>query len=131
MARITVFIALACALVGVGASPTLDARGALDIFDPPILIPNATTVWTAGQSHNVTWDASNPPKSISNRALIELRTSFVNEFNAITLAADFSLLAGIQLITLPGNLSTRNDYVIDLFGDSGNISPEFTILAAE
>ncbi|KAF8592125.1 hypothetical protein K439DRAFT_1324806 [Ramaria rubella] len=127
MARISAFIALACALVGVGASPTLDARGALEVFDPPILIPNATTVWTAGQTHNVTWDTSSLPPMTPNAGTIVLRTPTAG---IGTLATGFLLTAGIQSITLPENLTTENDYFLVLFGDSGNTSPEFTILAA-
>ncbi|KAF8586113.1 hypothetical protein K439DRAFT_985190 [Ramaria rubella] len=130
MTRFAAFFALTFALAGVGAIPTLNARKALDVFDPPILYPNAATVWFAGQSHNVTWDASNPPKTISNGALIQLRIAdSVIQFVPVTLASGFSLLAGRQVITLPGNLTSRDDYEIVLFGDSGNVSPAFTILA--
>lgn len=31
------------------------------------------------------------------------------------------------MVSIPSNLTTRNDYIIILFGDSGNISPDFTI----
>ena len=63
-----------------------------DIFSPPVLTPNASTVWTVGELTNITWyfhllillfpcfltrrrirDASNPPSSISNKGLAILR----------------------------------------------------------
>ena len=27
----------------------------LEVFDPPVLTPNASTVWTVGQPANITW----------------------------------------------------------------------------
>lgn len=49
------FFALAYAFTTVGAAPVVQSSEVLarDIFSPPILYPNAATVWFAGQSHNV------------------------------------------------------------------------------
>lgn len=100
-----------------------------DVFDPPVLVPNANTVWQAGTVQTVVWNASNPPKDISNLAEIVLRIQGNGTFGP-TLASGFSLLTGSQAIQLPADLETRDDYFIILFGDSGNVSPDFTILAA-
>ncbi|KAG2183236.1 hypothetical protein INT43_006240 [Umbelopsis isabellina] len=45
-----------------------------------------------------------------------------------TLANNFKLVSGSHNITLPSDLSTKHSYIIVLFGDSGNASPEFTIV---
>ncbi|KAF8591332.1 hypothetical protein K439DRAFT_1627051, partial [Ramaria rubella] len=129
MTRFAAFFALAFALAGVRAAPTLDARKALDVFDPPILYPNAATVWFAGQSHNVTWDTSGLPSTLPNGSMIQLRIARSSTiFVPVTLASNFSLVDGREPITLPENLMPRDDYEIVLFGDSGNVSPAFTIL---
>ncbi|KAF8490207.1 hypothetical protein JB92DRAFT_3010246 [Gautieria morchelliformis] len=116
--------AMACIFTTVVAAPTLQLR---DVFSPPILVPNAATVWFAGQHHNVTWDASNPPKSISNVASIVLKTAVSSDWIPLTLAEGFSLLDGSHEIVVPTNVTSRNDWEIVLFGDSGDVSPAFTI----
>jgi len=42
------------------------------------------------------------------------------------LATECPLMAGYATVIVP-NVQTRIDYVVALFGDSGNISPQFTI----
>ncbi|KAF8499500.1 hypothetical protein JB92DRAFT_2981085 [Gautieria morchelliformis] len=140
--------AMACILTTVGAAPTLQLR---DIFSPPILVPNAATVWFAGQHQNILTmiprDASNPPKSISNGASIMLKTAVPSDWIPLTLAKGFSLLDGRHEIVVPTNVTSRDDWEIVyksriyvclminesslsmiVFGDSGNVSPAFTIL---
>lgn len=53
--------------------------------------------------------------------------SFLSDWD---LADKFRLNSGSQRITLPKDLETRSTYIVVLFGDSGNASPEFTIKAA-
>ncbi|KAJ7277490.1 hypothetical protein C8J57DRAFT_1713821 [Mycena rebaudengoi] len=113
------------AIAGVGAVPAGPVGPvANDVFVPPILTPAAGTVWESFQRQNVTWDASNAPNTISNRASILLARDGV-EFPFI-LASDFDLRAGFVKLTVPHVLS-GSDYQIVLFGDSGNLSPMFTI----
>ncbi|KAG5634937.1 hypothetical protein H0H81_000269, partial [Sphagnurus paluster] len=52
-------------MVGASASPVNQAKR--DVYTPPVLYPHAGTVWNVGERHNVTWDTSNPPKSITNK----------------------------------------------------------------
>lgn len=47
-----------------------------------------------------------------------------------TLAQGFPVTAGKVDFVLPSDLEQRNDYVVVLFGDSGNISKHFTIVPA-
>ncbi|CAO3658782.1 unnamed protein product [Umbelopsis vinacea] len=53
-----------------------------------------------------------------------------NEHLYWNLGGSFQLNSGSQRITLPSDLETRNSYIIVLFGDSGNASPQFEIEAA-
>lgn len=46
------------------------------------------------------------------------------------LADKFPLTAGAVSFNLPKNLAARDDYIVVLFGDSGNASPHFSIKAA-
>ncbi|KAJ7277492.1 hypothetical protein C8J57DRAFT_1466028 [Mycena rebaudengoi] len=113
------------AIAGVGAVPAGPVGPvANDVFVPRILTPAAGTVWESFQRQNVTWDTSNVPSTISNRGFI-LLASDGREFPFI-LALDFDLRAGFVELTVP-HVIAGSDYQIVLFGDSGNLSPKFTI----
>lgn len=43
----------ALSLLAVSVGSVLAAP--LDVWTPPVLVPNASTVWTVGQVTNVTW----------------------------------------------------------------------------
>ncbi|KAJ7445900.1 hypothetical protein FB451DRAFT_1055444 [Mycena latifolia] len=123
-----VVLAAAAAAIPVGPTP-------LDVFVPPITFPTAGTVWVSKTQQNVTWDASGAPSSISNEALLFLRSNDVTHpcmhllahiYPVFILAKGFDLRAGTLEITVPYVL-TGTDYQLVLFGDSGNFSPVFTI----
>ncbi|PBK99774.1 hypothetical protein ARMGADRAFT_985691 [Armillaria gallica] len=120
--KLTLPITMLTALVAsVLATPIHIPR---DVYSPPITSPDANTVWTVNTTQTVTWDTSNAPVNISNRASIWLRKgdyAFGPE-----LAVDFDLRSGKQDVTVPWVVE-GDDYIIVLFGDSGNWSPEFTI----
>jgi len=99
--------------------------GKRDVYDPPVLYPNSSTVWMVGEKYNVTWDTSNPPTDISNPVgRIQLRQG--NQTLPEVLASNFSILSGTEEIQVP-NVTPGSDYCIVLMGDSGNFSPLFTI----
>ncbi|KAJ3554890.1 hypothetical protein NM688_g2871 [Phlebia brevispora] len=122
------FTALTAALLGLAslasAAPTATPEKR-DVYSPPVLYPHAGTVWYSGQTHNVTWDNSNPPQNISNRAIIELRWN--NQGLPIVLAHDFDLRAGRVEVQVP-EVVTSDVFGITLFGDGGNWSQNFTII---
>ncbi|EGN99724.1 hypothetical protein SERLA73DRAFT_179880 [Serpula lacrymans var. lacrymans S7.3] len=100
-----------------------------DVYVPPVISPNNATVWTVGQTYNVTWNTTNPPAQISNpRGNIYLRQGNDTLLNP-TLASNFSMLAGSQEVTVP-DVTPGSDYRIVLFGDSGDWSGVFAIAAA-
>ncbi|TFK39038.1 hypothetical protein BDQ12DRAFT_604579, partial [Crucibulum laeve] len=95
-----------------------------DVFVPRITSPNADTVWPVGTKQTVTWDISNIPKQITNPIGKVILGHMENDNNP--LAQNFNLTAGKVQITVP-DVPPRDDYIIVLFGDSGNSSPSFVI----
>ncbi|PWN53028.1 hypothetical protein IE53DRAFT_366701 [Violaceomyces palustris] len=107
------------------------------VYNPRITYPTSETVWTAGSMAKVTWDASDLPKELSNsKGQLKLGYTPANgdggeNLSEGYLAKDFPLSDGKVSFTVPGNTKTRNDYIVVLFGDSGNASPKFTIQEEE
>ncbi|KAH9900765.1 hypothetical protein C8Q73DRAFT_675728 [Cubamyces lactineus] len=97
-----------------------------DVYVPPILYPHAGTVWYKDQRHNVTWDVSDPPVNITNKVgRIMLRKGDLT--SPLILADGFDILLGRIEVTVPWVVE-GSDYSLVLFGDSGNFSPQFSIL---
>ncbi|KAF8997974.1 hypothetical protein BDQ17DRAFT_1309386 [Cyathus striatus] len=114
-------ILLSVVHITVNASPIEHAsRSALDVFNPTILTPTASTVWTIGDIQSVTWDTSNAPENISNGALVLLSNV------ELVLAQGFDFRSGSVNFTVPN--VAPGTYHITLFGDSGDISPDFQIV---
>jgi len=98
-----------------------------DVFVPPVITPNASTVWVVGQNYNVTWNTTDAPVNITNKyGMVVLAKDGVMIDLDQPLASNFSILLGSIEVTCP-NVTAGDDYAIVLFGDSGNDSPTFTI----
>ena len=50
---LTLFFALFSMISLVNALPA--GLGRRDVYDPPVLYPNSSTVWKVGEKYNVTW----------------------------------------------------------------------------
>jgi len=125
------FLVILLLFFAVQASPLLIApRANLDVFDPTIISPISSTIWTIGQTETVLWRTDNAPKEISNGAAIVLQCLAIIDCDLITLAQGFSLLAGEQSVVVPSDISPGL-YRIILFGDSGNDSQDFYIVGPE
>ncbi|KIJ36768.1 hypothetical protein M422DRAFT_100412, partial [Sphaerobolus stellatus SS14] len=103
-----------------------------DAFVPPIIEPNTDTVWYVGETANVldyNRDTTDTPDQISNGAAIELRNTNIYVYAPRILAENFDLYEGYQPVLVPddGSITTRNDWQIVLFGDSSNVSDDFSI----
>lgn len=103
------------------------------VFAPEITYPDENTKWNAGKEAFVLWNATEIPDQLKN-AKGMLRLGHIEEGKdglnlADTLASDFELRKGNVSFTVPKVRETRDDYVVVLFGDSGNHSPKFTIKA--
>ncbi|KAF5373607.1 hypothetical protein D9758_000967 [Tetrapyrgos nigripes] len=112
--------------------PAVVAR---DVFVPKINSPNNGTVWVIGAQAVVTWQNANAPDNISNGASVLLRkagTVLKNSTGQMYyLTQGFDLRAGFVEFIVPTDLVPGDDYAITLFGDSGNISQNFTISTQE
>ncbi|KIN99604.1 hypothetical protein M404DRAFT_154737 [Pisolithus tinctorius Marx 270] len=98
-----------------------------DVFVPPVLDPHQETVWYVGQQAEVVWDTSNAPAQITNsEGQIYLVVNNLIDFDYL-LANDFNILDGSVMVTVPD--VPTGIYAIVLFGDSGNFSQNFTIIA--
>ncbi|KAL0953234.1 hypothetical protein HGRIS_004487 [Hohenbuehelia grisea] len=122
----TLAAVLAAALVQAGP---VEKRATLDVYVPLITWPIEGTVWSTGSTYNVTWDVSKPPKQITNKkGKVVLSKGGVLDY-AHPLADGFDILDGKVDVTIPSNTSVGQDYTVVLFGDSGNNSPVFNIVA--
>ncbi|KAF8192125.1 hypothetical protein BJ912DRAFT_962909 [Pholiota molesta] len=103
-----------------------------DVIAPKITSPNAGSVWPVGSTQTVTWDTSNfPPVSqitnIMGKVILgqDANNSLNLDFDH-PLAQNFNLTDGSVQITVP-TVAPADNYLIVLFGDSGNTSPDFSI----
>lgn len=95
-----------------------------DVWVPPITYPDGSDTLIYGQTYNFTWDASNPPAQITNKAaVIYLRQN--GRTLPLILAGNVPITQGYALVTIPWVDS--GTYQVALFGDSGNFSPNFQI----
>ncbi|RPD57049.1 hypothetical protein L227DRAFT_578239 [Lentinus tigrinus ALCF2SS1-6] len=107
--------------------------GPRDVWAPTVTAPDAETVWTIGSTVTVRWDASHPPNRVTNYEGKLLLGHFedgdnTNEHLDIEhpLAEGFNLTQGHVKVKVP-DVKPSNHYIVVLFGDSGNWSPQFTI----
>ncbi|KAJ7589537.1 hypothetical protein C8J56DRAFT_860222 [Mycena floridula] len=119
------------ALLAVSANAAaLSSRAANDVWDPKITSPVTGTVWVIGTRVNVTWSLDDEPANVSNGGKIVLRKAGkVTTVGDLTPAFNLKAADGFFELTVPVVIP-GNDYEIILFGDSGNISEDFTIAAA-
>ncbi|KAI0250937.1 hypothetical protein BJV78DRAFT_1127119 [Lactifluus subvellereus] len=104
-----------------------------DVWVPPITAPQAGTTWTVGHKVTVSWDTSTRPAQVTNPTgtlllgfLDPYGTGGENLDVGNPLAKGFPLSAGKVDFVVP-DVVPKNNYIVALIGDSGNISPEFTI----
>ncbi|EGN98381.1 hypothetical protein SERLA73DRAFT_183352 [Serpula lacrymans var. lacrymans S7.3] len=127
MTPFTTFLLTLLSLFAFAIALPISNLQARDVFVPPILYPHAGTVWQAGNHHNVTWDISGAPVNITNKVgMVILATNGLEDIEH-PLASNFNILDGRVEIQVP-DVPTGNNYAIVLFGDSGNFSPNFTII---
>jgi len=89
-------------------------------------------VWTIGTKLNVTWSLADEPVNITNGIGMVILAKSQIRFNDAPggfqdpLASGFDIRLGTIEITVP-DVTPADDYEVVLFGDSGNISQDFTI----
>ncbi|KAK2465743.1 hypothetical protein APHAL10511_002287 [Amanita phalloides] len=106
--------------------------GLRTVFSPHITSPTAGTEWLVGSLVSVTWDASGvPPDATDRKGKIILGYLDDDDGNEHLhyknpLAKNFDIRRGRVNFTVP-DVESRDDYIVVLFGDSGNRSPKFSI----
>jgi hypothetical protein len=105
-----------------------------DVWAPPITEPSAGTIWQTDTDVTVTWDTSGEPQDVTNpTGTILLGFYLANGTGGENLDVDHPLASGFPLtdgqvtFEVPSTIEPGNNYIIALFGDSGNVSPQFTI----
>ncbi|KAI0663390.1 hypothetical protein C8Q70DRAFT_1050075 [Cubamyces menziesii] len=101
--------ALVAAAAAVSAAPSI-------VFSPPITSPKAGDVWPAGTTQT----------GLILLGYIEDGSEDEHLDIKNPLAVNFPISAGSASVEVP-SVTPRDDYVVVLFGDSGNTSPKFTI----
>lgn len=123
MISFTTFILTLLALF----SLSLAAPMRRDVFVPPIIYPKSGVVWIAGHHHNVTWETDGAPVNITNGiGRVYLANNTIIDLDH-PLAIGFDILDGRVSVQVP-SVPTGQNYSLVLFGDSGNYSPQFTII---
>ncbi|KAI0645994.1 hypothetical protein C8Q79DRAFT_1010873 [Trametes meyenii] len=125
---------LFAAFAVVAAAVTAATAAPADVSRPAILAPKAGDVWTVGSNQTIAWDTSAIPANSRNQTGLVL-LGFLEDGSddehldtQNPLAVNFPIVAGSINISVPV-VTPRDDYIIVLFGDSGNFSPKFTIAA--
>ncbi|KAG1890266.1 hypothetical protein F4604DRAFT_1899231 [Suillus subluteus] len=101
---------LSCAL-----SAPLSAVMKRDVWVPTIIEPTSASTWSVGGTFLVTWDTYTFARAMQPESS--------------PIAYGFALTDGEVEVTIPDD-TVPGEYMIVLFGDSGNWSEEFAIDAA-
>ncbi|KAI0289172.1 hypothetical protein BC826DRAFT_1032883 [Russula brevipes] len=99
------------------------------VVNPHITSPTESTVWHPSDQVTVTWDTSIIPAEGNFPVMLVLGHPEDDSENLDVnhpLAQDFSLRASSVEFTVP-DVKPMSNYIVVLFGDSGNASPPFTI----
>ncbi|KAJ7288152.1 hypothetical protein C8J57DRAFT_1706653 [Mycena rebaudengoi] len=133
----TVLSLLALAVVSSGSPMRPIQPHQLEVISPAIIWPAADVKWAPGSTHNVTWNTSMVPEKFCNNTGTLLlgyitpatkTTPYSENLNiSHPLATGFRMGTGHTAVTIPKDTRCRANYVVVLFGDSGNISPQFSI----
>ncbi|EAU85843.2 hypothetical protein CC1G_05060 [Coprinopsis cinerea okayama7 len=101
----------------------------LIVINPKITTPRQDSYWTKGSRQIVTWDTDKIPlEKATATGLILLGYSTPDDDSEhLDIASGFPLTDGSIEVTVPADVASRDNYFIVLFGDSGNVSPKFTI----
>ncbi|KZV73717.1 hypothetical protein PENSPDRAFT_574160 [Peniophora sp. CONT] len=125
--------ALLASIPTVSAHPTEHSLEARTVWAPKVTVPDAQTVWKAGAQETIRWDTSNAPADPTSTTAVIYLGYFTSDGSGDEnldtehlLATDVDLSTGDYTITVP-SVPHRDTYIVALVGDSGNISPEFTI----
>ncbi|KAJ7781764.1 hypothetical protein DFH07DRAFT_386582 [Mycena maculata] len=125
--------------IAVAASSTPIQPQQLDVITPHITSPVENDIWVPGENRTVTWNTTEIPPAFKNntgKLVLGYYTTTKDDQghwqtsenlnNTSPLAQNFVLGDGCANITVP-HVPPRSTYIVVLFGDSGNASPQFKI----
>ncbi|KZT34481.1 hypothetical protein SISSUDRAFT_991780 [Sistotremastrum suecicum HHB10207 ss-3] len=124
-----IFILFFSAAIALAGPITLVRRV---VFNPLITYPTAGVQWSSGSKHNVTWSTAGAPSDypLNNATGMLVLGHLTDDSENLDLnnplATGFLIKDESVWITVP-DVEPREDYIVVLFGDSGNASPEFSI----
>ena len=130
MNKFTIFSALLCTV-----SALTIPLAPRDVAVPPVTEPTENTVWVVGTTQSVKWDISDlPPRENISNPLGKVVLGFLTDdsYNLSIdspLAEGFDILDGKVDITVP-QVEPKDNYIVAVIGNSGNISPMFKIMPA-
>lgn len=101
-----------------------------DVFVPPIESPTEGDIWLIASEQTVTWSIDDIPEHVTNPTgklvLGKLNGDQEHLYTDIALAEGFPITDKNVTIIVP-KVDPADNYIVVLFGDSGNRSPPFTI----
>ncbi|KAH9924658.1 uncharacterized protein BXZ73DRAFT_2512, partial [Epithele typhae] len=103
-----------------------------NVVAPHISAPAAGAQWAVGSVQTVVWDTADVPPEAwfapGTLVLGHVEEGSTNEHLDLMhpLAEGFLLISGKAKVTVP-SVEARDDYVVVLIGDSGNVSGKFSI----
>ncbi|KAF8556382.1 hypothetical protein OG21DRAFT_659969 [Imleria badia] len=104
-------LASVCALFSLVFAVPIHSLVTRDVWVPPILSPNASTVWTVGGTYTVTWNTTSKPVNVTNsQGMVYLRIN--NETQSTPLAQGFPLTAGQVNVTVPAGTQPSNEWIV-------------------
>ncbi|RPD77478.1 hypothetical protein L226DRAFT_568548 [Lentinus tigrinus ALCF2SS1-7] len=106
-----------------------------DSVSPPITNPTAQTVWRVGDTVTVEWDVAalngaQPSNPLAKIILGTLADNVEHLMIESPLVSNFPILGGNVSLVVP-SVPSGSDYIVCLFGTSGDISPAFTIVGTD
>ncbi|KAF7980498.1 hypothetical protein HWV62_38000 [Athelia sp. TMB] len=102
----------------------------MPVYDPHIMRPATGDIWHVGDWVEVIWDTAGVPRGNMEGKIVlgHLEKGSLDEHldNDHPLAEGFQISTGSVKVFVP-SVAPHDDYIIVLFGDSGNRSGNFTI----
>ncbi|KAI0731957.1 hypothetical protein C8Q72DRAFT_820022 [Fomitopsis betulina] len=124
-------LAASAALVFAAPSAVLPEADDIILWSADIKSPHFLSIWKAGSTQTISWIVDKVPQTGPNAIGTALLGYAENDSENLDLdnplATGFLIGDGNVTITVP-DVPYRSDYIIVLFGNSGNSSPTFSIL---
>ncbi|KAJ7095731.1 hypothetical protein B0H15DRAFT_798219 [Mycena belliarum] len=123
-------VSLLALTLGTTSSPI--GPQSLIVVTPHITSPTEAVSWAPGSVQTVTWETKSIPTAYKNNTGMILLGHLSETYDSKgerphPLANHFMIGDGHANVTIPIDTPSRSDYIVVLFGDSGNASPKFMI----